>query len=116
MTSPRIRHCPEPWQVWWTDFDPQVGREQKGTRPAIVVGTRLSCELQNGLVSLIPCTSTDRDLPFHPQLDLGGKPGVAMCDQMRATSVDRLLRLHEAKLSVPEVDRIRFALRQLIDI
>lgn len=28
-----------PWQVWWVDFDPQLGREQAGLRPAIVVST-----------------------------------------------------------------------------
>jgi mRNA interferase MazF len=105
-----------PWQVWWVDFDPQVGREQKGVRPAIIVGTKLSCDLPNRLVSLVPCTTTDRNLPVHPVIDLGGRPGVAMCDQMRATGIDRLVRPHPAQPSPDEIDRIRFALRQLIDI
>jgi mRNA interferase MazF len=98
------------------NFDPQVGREQKGVRPAIIVGTKLSCDLPNRLVSLVPCTTTDRNLPVHPAIDLGGKPGVALCDQMRATSIDRLVRPHSARPSSDEIDRIRFALRQLIDI
>jgi mRNA interferase MazF len=116
VTTSRVsKASPEPWQVWWVDFDPQVGREQKGVRPAIVVGSRLSCDLPNGLVSLVPCTTTDRGLPVHPTLDLGGRPGVAMCDQMRATSVNRLVRLHSAQPTPDEIEKIRFVLRQLID-
>lgn len=117
MTPPKDRSLRiEPWQVWWVDFDPQVGQEQKGIRPAIVVGSRLSCDLPNRLVTLVPCTTTDRGLPVHPRLDLGGKPGVAMCDQMRATSVARLIRLHASQPTDAEIDAIRFTLRQLIDL
>jgi PemK-like, MazF-like toxin of type II toxin-antitoxin system len=39
-----------PWQVWWADFDPQIGQEQTGRRPAIVVGTTLACSLPDRLV------------------------------------------------------------------
>jgi mRNA-degrading endonuclease toxin of MazEF toxin-antitoxin module len=28
--SPQIA----PWQLWWANFDPKVGREQAGLRPA----------------------------------------------------------------------------------
>src|SRR5690606_8766262 len=45
VKTPRLA----PWQVWWVDFDPQVGREQAGRRPAIVVGSTLACSLPNRL-------------------------------------------------------------------
>lgn len=105
-----------PWQVWWTDFDPQVGREQRGVRPAIIVGSKLACDLPNGLVSLVPCTTNNRWLPTQPEIHLDGKSCVAMCDQMRATSIDRLVKPHPATLSDSEVEMLRFVLRQLIDI
>ncbi|MHB1527725.1 MAG: type II toxin-antitoxin system PemK/MazF family toxin, partial [Candidatus Dormibacteria bacterium] len=50
--------------MWWTNFDPQVGREQAGLRPAIVVGTAFACQVPNQLAFVVPCTTTDRKLPF----------------------------------------------------
>jgi mRNA interferase MazF len=104
-----------PWQVWWTDFDPQVGHEQAGLRPAIVVGTALACRLPNRLVIVVPCTTTNRGLPFHPGVSLG-RSSFAMCDQVKSISVDRLTKHHPARLSAEEIDAVKFALRQMIDV
>lgn len=103
-----------PWQVWWTDLDPQVGREQAGRRPAIVVGTLFACTLPNHLAIVVPCTRTDRALPFHPPVALD-RPSFAMCDQLKSISRDRLRRRHPARLAVAEIETIKFVLRQLID-
>ncbi|WP_114452335.1 type II toxin-antitoxin system PemK/MazF family toxin [Halopolyspora algeriensis] len=37
-TSPNDRSNPS-WQVWWVDFNPQVGHEQAVLRPAVVLST-----------------------------------------------------------------------------
>jgi mRNA interferase MazF len=42
-----------PWEVWWVDFDPQVGRERARLRPAIVVGTPFACQLPNQLAFVV---------------------------------------------------------------
>ncbi|GAA4416245.1 type II toxin-antitoxin system PemK/MazF family toxin [Actinokineospora soli] len=107
---------PAPWQVWWVDFTPQVGREQAGLRPAVVVGSALACRLPNRLAIVVPCTTTDRGLPFHPAVNLNGRPGYAMCDQVKSISVERLVKPHKARLEEAEVDAIRFALRQMLDV
>jgi mRNA interferase MazF len=104
-----------PWQVWWADFTPQVGREQAGQRPAIVVGTALACRLPNRLAIVVPCTTTDRGLPFQPAVALG-QPSFAMCDQVKSISVDRLTKPHPAQLSAAEIEAVKFALRQMIDV
>jgi mRNA interferase MazF len=104
-----------PWHVWWTNFDPQIGREQAGLRPAVVVGTTFACQLPNQLVFVVPCTTTDRGLPFHPQLTSLELPTFAMCDQLKSISRQRLVRRHPASLRPEEVDAIRFVLRQMID-
>jgi mRNA interferase MazF len=75
-----------PWEVWWADFDPQVGREQAGLRLAIVVGTAFACQLPNRLAFVVPCTTTDRQLPFHPQITSLERPAFAMCDQLESVS------------------------------
>jgi mRNA interferase MazF len=105
-----------PWQVWWVEFDPQLGREQAGRRPAIVVGTELACQIPNNLATVVPCTHTDRSLPWQPQVTLGEDPGFAMCDQIKAIDKRRLQKPHRCG-SIADSDQreaIARALRELI--
>ena len=99
MTNATVRV--QPWEVWWAQLNPQVGREQAGERPVIVVGSTLACSLPNGLALLVPCTSTDRRLPFQPPVNLDGRAGFAMCDQVKALSTGRLVRRHRQGLLDP---------------
>ncbi len=105
----------EPWQLWWVDFNPTVGREQAGLRPAVVAGTTFACQLDNGLVFLVPCTTRDRGLVFQPQLTSVRRPTFAMCDQLRASSRERLRRLASPRLPPADIATLRFALRQMLD-
>jgi mRNA interferase MazF len=105
-----------PWSVWWVDFDPQAGREQSGRRPAIVVGSQFACALPNGLMLVVPCTSTDRGLPFQPRVELDGRTGFAMCDQVKALSRRRITGPHRGVLDGSEIDRIKFVLRRILDV
>ena len=105
-----------PWQVWWVDFDPQVGREQAGLRPAIIVGRHLACELPNQLAFVVPCTTRDRKLPFHPPIASLDKPSFAMCDQLKSISRERLVRRDPARLAPDEIEAIKFALRRMVDV
>lgn len=105
-----------PWQVWWVDFDPRIGREQAGQRPAVVVGSEFACELPNDLVFVVPCTTKDRGLPFQPRLDSLGKPSFAMCDQLKSISRRRLVKQHSGRLDKSEIEAIRFVLRRLIEV
>ncbi|TVT10624.1 type II toxin-antitoxin system PemK/MazF family toxin [Amycolatopsis bartoniae] len=102
--------------MWWANFDPQVGREQAGQRPAVVVGSAFACELPNDLVLVVPCTTKDRGLPFQPRLESLGKPSFAMCDQLKSISRSRLVKQHAARLDKPEIEAIRFVLRRLIEV
>lgn len=106
----------EPWQVWWTDFDPRVGREQAGRRPAIVVGTGLACSLPNDLALVVPCTTRDRGLPIHPEVSGLGRASFALCDQVKSVSRRRLVSRHRGTLDDASVAAVRFVLRQMIDV
>lgn len=105
-----------PWQVWWVDFDPQMGTEQASRRPAIVVGTRLACDLPNKLVIVVPCTHTNRRLPWQPSVDLSGDVGYAMCDQLKSISILRVKKRHPANEIGDAEERaaIAGALRELV--
>lgn len=112
MSGPDV----EPWQVWWVQLNPQLGREQPGRRPAIVVGTELACQIPNNLAIVIPCTHTDRGLPWQPRITLTSDPGYAMCDQVKAID-KRRLRSQHACGSITDSDEraaIARALRELV--
>lgn len=111
MSAPDIA----PWQLWLTDFDRQVGREQSVLRPAIVVGSSFACQLPNQLAFVVPCTTTDRKLPFHPEIRCLERPSFVMCDQLKSVSRQRLVRRHSARLERDEIETIKFVLRQMID-
>jgi mRNA interferase MazF len=106
----------EPWQVWWVQLNPQLGHERAGRRPSIVVGTELACQIPNNLALVVPCTHTDRGLPWQPRVTLDGDPGVAMCDQVKAIDRRRLQKPHRCgSISDPlEREAVARALREML--
>ncbi len=66
-------------------FNPQLGHEQAGFRPAVVVNNRLLNQDKIVLAFLCPVTHTDRHNPFHYKLDgYDFVDGFVMCDQIKA--------------------------------
>jgi mRNA interferase MazF len=57
-----LPYRPAAGDLIWTDFDPSVGREQAGRRPALVVSDALFCEA-TGLAIVCPITSRVRPFP-----------------------------------------------------
>ncbi len=78
-------------EVWEVNFDPTVGREQAGFRPALIVSDDALNAGPRGLVIVLPVTGTDRGLPTHiPVVPPEGgltKPSVIMAEQLRAVSI-----------------------------
>ena len=71
-----------------TNFSPQVGHEQSGYRPALV----MSCEKFNKTTQMIvvcPITNTTRPFPFHIRLDDRTQTtGVLLCEQIKTVDID----------------------------
>ena len=81
-------------EVWRTSFDPVVGREQAGDRPALIVSDDRLNSSAAGLVIVVPLTRTRRPSTSRVEIEppQGGvrELSYAMCEQVRAISVDRL--------------------------
>ncbi len=105
----------QPWQVWWIDFSPQLGREQASLRPGIVIGSALSCRLPNQLALVLPCTRTDRNLPWQPRIALGEEEAIVMCDQVKSLDLRRFTERHKCA-SVTNVDDQGLIRRALYEI
>jgi mRNA interferase MazF len=82
-------------EIWWVDFDPVVGSEQAGKRPALIISADRFHQIQNRLVMVVPITITQRPYPFHIEVEAGTttlrEPIFVMCDQPRMISTQRLL-------------------------
>lgn len=94
MVSPPRR--PVRGEVWLVDLGEPVGHEQGGRRPAIVVSGDALNRGQGRLVTVVPVTSRHRGVPAHIPLERAmtglDRPSVAMTDQHRVVSLDRLER------------------------
>lgn len=63
-------------------FDPSMGHEQKGYRPALVVSSQRINRLTNGIVKVVPISTTRNNFPLHIPLPNGMKTtGKALLQQ-----------------------------------
>lgn len=95
-----VQYAPARGDVVWLDFNPQVGREQAGRRPALVLSSTAYNRVA-GLAVVCPITSRVKGYPFEVALP-DGLPvtGVVLSDQ--AKSLDWHARNAAYLCSVPE--------------
>jgi mRNA interferase MazF len=103
---------PEAGEVVWIRFDPQVGREQAGHRPAVVL-TPAAYNGRSGLLLGVPLTTRPKGYPFEVPI-AGLRSGVALVDHMK--SLDWKMRGATAKGRVTdkELEAIRALAKKLI--
>ena len=78
------RYVPDRGDVVWINFDPQIGHEQKGHRPGLIVSSR-DYNAPSGLALCCPVTSQRKGHPFEVALVASGSlSGVILCDQIRS--------------------------------
>lgn len=106
-----------PGDVLWVDFGRTVGTEQRGRRPAVVVGSAAHASETGDLVIVVPCTSRFRGwrshLPLTGELRLE-QPTYAMTEQPRAISRQRIRR-HIGSLHGRCRQDIALAVRSWVD-
>jgi mRNA interferase MazF len=110
----------EPWQVWWVDLNPIVGREQAGTRPAIIVSSRFHLALTGGaLMNVLPMTTRERPGWMHRiRIDIPDRPvGYAITEQVRTVARTRVSGNSPLyTLSAEQVLAVRTVLSKMIDL
>lgn len=86
---------PRRGEIWLVDFGEPAGREQAGTRPAVVVSTDALNEGPSGVVLVVPLTSTRRQLPSHVEIEPGesglSDSSYAKCEDVKSVSERRLV-------------------------
>ena len=83
-------------EIWLTNFDPTLGREQAGIRPALIVSDDFFNQGRSEMVIAVPITSRNRGIRSHvPVVPPEGGLSVLsyiMCENIRSLSVHRLIQ------------------------
>ena len=70
------------------NFNPQSGREQAGSRPAVVISNTFFNDKAK-LAIVCPISNTDKNFPLHVRLDERTKTkGVVLCDHVKSLDVN----------------------------
>ncbi|MDX2040059.1 MAG: type II toxin-antitoxin system PemK/MazF family toxin [Acidobacteriota bacterium] len=104
-------------EIWFVDLDPTQGREQAGSRPALVISVDPFNQGPADLVVVCPITSIAKGIPLHVKITPpeGGlkKESFVKCEDVRSVSKQRLTKrfgvVSRATLSAVE-DRLRILL------
>lgn len=100
------------------DFDPQVGREQAGARPAVVAASRLHCDLRTPVTLVVPLTSRELPLGYRVPVRVPGsrRPSYAITEEITTVSHERLGERPLGKLDPDTISQLRAVLREMIDL
>lgn len=76
-------YVPDRGDVVWLEFDPQVGREQAGRRPAVILSPA-SYNAPTGRALCVPVSTKAKGYPFEVAMPAGFPiQGVAFADQVK---------------------------------
>jgi len=94
-----VEYIPEAGDLIWTDFDPRVGREQSGRRPALVISPAAFWQASG---FAIVCPITKRIRPFGTSVVLpDGLPVAGEILTSHVRSIDTQARPISAGATVP---------------
>jgi mRNA interferase MazF len=106
-------------EVWNVNLDPTRGREQRGTRPALIVSHNTFNKSPADLVIVIPLTSTHRGIPLHVRIEPpeGGvkNTSYAKTEDVRSVSKERLTKRY-GSVSTATMAAVSDRLRILLDL
>ena len=109
------RYVPERGDLVWLQFDPQVGHEQAGHRPALVVSPK-AYNRKIGLALFCPITSQIKGYPFEVILpEELPVSGAVLSDQVK--SLDWRARDAQFVCAAPEdiLDEVQARVLALLD-
>lgn len=80
-------YFPSKGDIVWVYLKDQIGYEQQGRRPALVVSNDLFNQ-KTGMAFLCPITSSEKGYPFHLKITKSEKTsGVVMVDQIKSVDI-----------------------------
>ena len=84
------KYIPKQGDIVFLDFNPTIGHEQKGFRPAVVISNNIF-NINTKMVMVCHITSNEKEFPTHYKLEDTKKVhGAVLCEHIR--SIDYEIR------------------------
>lgn len=103
---------PDAGDVVWISFDPQVGHEQAGHRPAVVLSPA-AYNAKTGLMLCCPMTTKVKNYPFEVVIT-GQALTAVLADQVKSLDWRKRGAKRKGSISETELGEVRAKLRVLI--
>ena len=113
--SPTATPSPARGEVWWVDLDPTRGSEIRKTRPCLVLTANALNRLRRTVVVIPYSTAASTHPPITVPVTCNGARAVAIVDQVRAISKERLRGRLEAA-TAEDLDAVTTALGQILEL
>jgi len=106
---------PRRGEVWWVRLDPALGSEIAKTRPCLVLSSNIINERRRTIVVVPLSSSPQASPPLLVPVQCGGREVVAVTDQIRAVSKERLDRCM-GTLSRQHLDAVEQGARDILEL
>lgn len=106
------RYIPDVGDIVWLYFDPQLGHEQAGRRPALVLSPA-QYNAKTNLMLCCPMTSQVKGYPFEVLIS-STKPSAVLADQVKSLDWMQRKASLKGKASLAELDDVRKKIFALI--
>ena len=107
--------APQRGEIWWANLDPTLGAEIKKTRPCVVISNSVVNQHRRTVV-IVPLSSSPQAAPpLLVTVQCSGQPCVAVIDQVRAVTKERLVR-HIENLSAEHLQAVEDGLREILEL
>ena len=110
-----VSYVPDAGHIVWLEFDPQVGREQAGRCPAVVL-TPASYNKKTSLMICCPLTSQIKGYPFEVLVEIDGIQSVVFSDQVKSLDWKIRKAKFKDKVSLDVLIEVRAKAKSLLSI
>lgn len=108
-------YIPEVGDIVWLNFTPQMGHEQAGRRPAVVLSPKAYND-KTGLLVCVPITSQIKGYPFEVRLSGNEVTGAALADQIKSLDWRSRQAQYKGKINAAELQEIKAKIAALLTL
>lgn len=108
-------YIPDIGDIVWTDFDPAIGREQKGVRPALVLSDKRIND-NSGLFIACPITSKAKSYSLNTNIKTTKIHGQILVNQIKTMDWENRRVIFIEKVSEEVMNDVKAKLAVILDI
>lgn len=100
------------YSIYLVNLDPTIGHEIQKIRPCLIISPD---EMNHNIATVIiaPLTSKSRDYPTRVEIQLQGKNGWIVLDQIRTIDKSRIIR-KVGKISPQQIQKVKSVIKEML--